>query len=196
MCEVRYRFGVKLKEELSILDENNIISEEMEDWIVKYMDEHSDMFIPIDELGLSEEDINNPEYMTILKGEDIDDDIKTELQEELAAEKVIKLYRYVAAPGTYGASNVGPNTRPFCRELVRRSSLAMLPKQSITNLNSSNPGFGKGGSDTYSIFNWRGGVNCKHVWVRYLFQPSTNSLVKDTKQPTQTGAGSVPRYNK
>ena len=77
-----------------------------------------------------------------------------------------------------------------------RSSLSMLTKDSIERLNNANPGFGIRGANTYSVFNWRGGVNCKHVWVRYLFQPSTNNLVEDTKQPQQTGAGRVPRYNR
>ena len=200
MCEIKYQFGVKVKEQLSVLDENNIVTDEMEEWIVKYMDENDDLFINISDLGLTEEDINNPDNFYIVgDDEDLNEDIKTELDTELKADKVLKLYRYVAHPSSgYGLSNVGPNTRPFCRNLVQRSQLSLLTKDSIERLNDANPGFGIRGAATYSVFNWRGGVNCKHVWVKYFFQPSTNSLVKapNNQQPRQEGAGSVPRYNR
>ncbi len=105
---------------------------------------------------------------------------------------LIKLYRYVS--NKYGASNTGPNTRPFCRTLALRTSAAMMPWESITNMNSMNPGFGKGGGDSYSVFNYRGGKNCVHRWVKYLYDPQTNNLVKSPKQPTQdtNSNGGVP----
>lgn len=115
-------------------------------------------------------------------------------KENFGSEKfrTIKLYRYVS--NKYGASNVGPKTRPFCRTLALRTSAAMMTWESITNMNSMNPGFGKGGSDSYSVFNYRGGKNCVHKWVKYLYDPQTNNLVKSPKQPTQeTDAnGGVP----
>jgi hypothetical protein len=106
--------------------------------------------------------------------------------------KLIKLYRYVS--NKYGSSNIGPNTRPFCRTLALRTSAAMMTWESIVNMNSMNPGFGKGGGDSYSVFNYRGGKNCVHKWVKYLYDPQTNNLVKDVKQPTQEtdSNGGVP----
>ena len=203
MCEVKYKFGIKVKEDLTILEKNNIVPDEVEEAIVKYMDENPDLFISIDELGISEEDLDNPEYYQIVgDNEDMEDEILDNVEEGLVAEKIFKLYRYVVAPqarNTSGYNNgIGPNTRPFCRELSVRSNLSLLTKDSIQRLNSSNPGFGIRGANTYSVFNWRGGVNCKHIWVKYLFQPSTNSLVKspNNQQPTQTSPGSVPRYNR
>lgn len=199
MCEVKYKFGIKVNEKLSIMDDNNIVSDNMEQWIVDYMDDNNDLFIPIEEYGITEEDINNPKYYTIVGGnEDITDMFVDEHMN--VRERVIKLYRYILypdAPNTGGYSGgIGPNTRPFCRELIRRSSLSLLTKDSIERLNTANPGFGIRGANSYSVFNWRGGVSCKHVWVRYLFQPSTGNLIEDTKQPTQTSPGNVPRYDK
>lgn len=198
MCDIQYRFGIKLEDKLNYFEKNNIVTDEYEGWIVKYLEENEDLFTPIEDLGLTEEQINDPKYMVVIgDDEDLEEDMDNYQTELGVADKIIKLYRYVAHPSSgYGLDNVGPNTRPFCRNLVRRSSLSMLTKDSIERLNNANPGFGIRGANTYSVFNWRGGVNCKHVWVRYLFQPSTNNLVEDTKQPQQTGAGRVPRYNR
>ncbi len=65
----------------------------------------------------------------------------------------------------------------------------------IVRLNSSNPGLGKGGSDTYSVFEWRGGVNCRHIWVKYKYDTDTKALVKapTSEQPKNTQVqGRVP----
>ena len=105
---------------------------------------------------------------------------------------LIKLYRYVS--NKYGSSNIGPNTRPFCRTMALRTSAAMMTWQNITYLNGMNPGFGKGGSDSYSVFNYRGGKNCVHKWVKYLYDPETMNLVKSPTQPNQVtdANGGVP----
>jgi len=171
----------------SYIHKLNVIDEEMENEIIKYLDENPSLFISIEELGLTEEDINNADNYTIVTKDEVD-------TINLAKSSIIKLYRYIS--DSYGTNDVGPNTRPFCSELVKRTKLSMMPMDSIVNLNSSNPGFGKGGTDTYSVFNWRGGVNCKHYWVKYLYQTDTKNLVKDTQQPTQDNKGAVPRYNK
>ena len=39
-----------------------------------------------------------------------------------------------------------------------------------------NPGFGKGGSDTYSIWLYKGGARCSHKWFRKTYQ------IKDGKK--------------
>lgn len=107
-------------------------------------------------------------------------------------------YRYVSHPQSgYDFGDVGPNTRRFCSTLVSRTRLALMPRASITALNSENPGFGKGGSDTYSVFNWRGGVNCKHVWVKYVMNKEGRLLEAPIEdQPMQRNIqGKVPYAN-
>lgn len=169
----------------------NVINEQMENDIIKYLDENPNLFISFEQLGLTEEDVNNADnYVRVSDDENPTPDFK------LAKSKVIKLYRYIS--DSYGSSYVGANTRPFCEQMVKRTKLAMMPMDSITKLNSSNKGFGIGGSDTYSIFNWRGGVNCKHYWVKYLYQTDTKNLVKapESEQPIQQDKGAVPHYKK
>ncbi len=85
----------------------------------------------------------------------------------------------------YGPSNIGDNTRNFCEQLVKRTRASLMRFEDIVALNSSNPGLGKGGSNSYSIFDYRGGVNCKHMWIKYLYQVDTKNLVKSPTQPNQ-----------
>jgi hypothetical protein len=63
----------------------------------------------------------------------------------------------------------------------------------ILKLNGSNKGFGQGGSNIYSVFRFRGGVNCKHIWVKYVFNKKTKELVESprSQQPRQIDAGDV-----
>ena len=181
MCR-NIKFGIVLD------NKTNVITSEMENDLINFLDLNPQTFISIEELGLTEEDINNPDNYTIVGDEK--DSI------DLAATSIIKLYRYIS--DSYGASDIGSNSRPFCKEMVSRTKLSLMPMESIVSLNSANPGFGIGGSQSYSVFNWRGGVNCKHYWVKYFYQPDTRNLVKapQSNQPTQTDKGKVPRYKK
>ena len=63
----------------------------------------------------------------------------------------------------------------------------------ILKLNGSNKGFGQGGSNIYSVFKFRGGVNCKHIWVKYSYNKKTRELVKAPRnqQPKMIDAGKV-----
>ena len=40
-----------------------------------------------------------------------------------------------------------------------------------------NEGFGKGGSDKYNIFLYKGGVNCKHWWQRVIYLKKGNKRI-------------------
>lgn len=104
---------------------------------------------------------------------------------------ITRLYRYES--DIYGSSNLGNNSRDFCRRMVRLTGLRMLRFNEIDFYNNANPGQGPRGSNTYNVFLWRGGKNCKHKWVRYLFDPQTGNVAKDTSQPNQpTENGMVP----
>jgi hypothetical protein len=128
--------------------------------------------ISIDDLGLTIDILDNVDYIWDIDDMDLTPS-QTFSQENFS---VINLYRYISTQ--YGPSNIGPNTRPFCKMLVSRTNSSLMRKEDIERLNSSNPGFGKGGSNTYSVFNWRGGVNCRHIWVKYKYDTQSMNLVK------------------
>ena len=73
-------------------------------------------------------------------------------------------YRYSA--------NLSANSRDFCRIMVAlRKARNVYTRKAILNAGSRavNPGFGKNGSNTYSVWNWKGGVYCHHFWERVWY---------------------------
>ena len=123
--------------------------------------------------------------------------------------------RAVAALGDLPASTparlvyryAGPSgQRFFCR--VMKSLNKIYSREDITRMNRLNPGFGPGGSNSYSIFEYAGGPNCQHYWEELVqFQNgSQNVLVsngpapgdagrsKNSNDPSPTGAVSNNAY--
>ena len=72
-------------------------------------------------------------------------------------------YMYEAAP------NPAPSSREFCNKMI--SAKKVYRKEDIIEMGKKavNPGFGKGGSDTYSIWLYKGGARCNHRWTRKLY---------------------------
>ena len=146
-------------------------------------------------MGLTIDDIDNLDYIWNLDDEDKSFPSSTS---EFSSEEfsVINLYRYISTQ--YGPSYIGKNTRPFCKMLVSRTNASLMRREDITRLNSSNPGFGLGGSNTYSIFDFRGGSNCYHFFVKYKYDTETRNLVEAPvgDQPNQIKVnGKVPFAN-
>jgi len=59
--------------------------------------------------------------------------------------------------------------REFCQKMLRAEKV--YRKEDIIAMESKvvNSGFGKGGSDTYSIWLWKGGPRCNHKWLRRTY---------------------------
>jgi len=66
--------------------------------------------------------------------------------------------------------------RDFCRQMTNKNKI--YRKEDIIAMGSKavNPGWGKGGASTYSIWKWKGGGLCKHKWFRII-------LVQEGKNP-------------
>jgi hypothetical protein len=153
--------------------------------IVDALDDE-DLGVSIESLGLTLEDINNISFMYAIQDE--------EGNEEFAKSDIINLYRYVAATSSgYGSDNIGVNSRSFCKKVSKRTNTSLMRYVDILKLNGSNKGFGQGGSNIYSVFKFRGGVNCKHIWVKYLFDKKTKQLIEAprSEQPKQIDKGDV-----
>jgi hypothetical protein len=187
MC-LNIKFGINID---AFSKDKSIVSTNDEDVIISYLVENPNLFTSFKELGIKDEDVFNPEFFI-----KVGNDMEHFSEQKDVKLKLVNLYRYVS--DDYGPSNIGSNSRRFCVELAKRSNVAMLPFQSITSLNSQNPGQGPNGSNTYSIFDWRGGAKCKHYWVKYLYDTQTQNLVKAPigQQPTQVGKGRVPNLPK
>jgi hypothetical protein len=74
------------------------------------------------------------------------------------------LVRYIYSPQRYSA-----NSRPFCKKMV--DAKKVYRKEDIISMDTKvvNAGFGKGGSDTYSIWLYKGGARCQHKWLRKTY---------------------------
>ena len=74
------------------------------------------------------------------------------------------LVRYMYSPQRYSA-----NSRKFCKKMV--DAKKVYRKEDIMSMDTKavNAGFGKGGSDTYSIWLYKGGARCQHKWLRKTY---------------------------
>jgi len=74
------------------------------------------------------------------------------------------LVRYMYSPQRYSA-----NSRKFCKKMV--DAKKVYRKEDIISMDKKvvNAGFGKGGSDTYSIWLYKGGARCQHKWLRKTY---------------------------
>lgn len=129
-------------------------------------------------LGLTDEDFLDPQYQYQLGDEEMNLDINNV---DLNF-KTINLYKYVS--DVYGKSNISSKSRDFCKRMVELTKFGkkLLTFNEIVAFNSSNPGFGKGGSNSYSVFNYRGGNFCKHYWLKWKFDTVDGNLVKAPDQ--------------
>ena len=59
----------------------------------------------------------------------------------------------------------------MAKKLIREEALEKASNQPV------NKGFGVNGSDTYDIFLYKGGVNCRHFWERKIFLKSNNEQI-------------------
>ena len=80
-------------------------------------------------------------------------------------DKVLKFkVRYQYAP-----LQTKPNSREFCKKMV--SAKKVYRKEDIMQMSQKvvNAGFGKGGSNTYDIWLYKGGARCHHFWMRKTY---------------------------
>lgn len=71
---------------------------------------------------------------------------------------------------SYAPEKTGANSRQFCSKMV--GAKKVYRKEDIVAMGNKavNSGFGKGGSDTYSIWLYKGGARCNHKWFRKTYQ--------------------------
>lgn len=72
---------------------------------------------------------------------------------------------------SYAPNSTSDNSRDFCISMVNANNV--YRKEDLVSSNA-NAGFGAGGSDTYNIFLYKGGVNCQHFWQRNIYLKKNN----------------------
>jgi hypothetical protein len=64
--------------------------------------------------------------------------------------------------------------RAFCRKMMGANLLFRKEDIETASKKGVNKGFGPHGADTYNLFLYKGGVNCKHFWQRSIFLKKNN----------------------
>lgn len=59
--------------------------------------------------------------------------------------------------------------REFCRKMIKAGKVYRKEDIIAMGRRAVNPGWGKGGANTYSIWKYKGGGNCYHKWFRVIF---------------------------
>ena len=144
------------------------------------------------DLGQDEEELLK-EFEVIDEQEvdyDLDDELNQKIKElneqtNLASTGSAKPYRDSKQDGTskqkgqedkvylvrymYNPAKTQYNSREFCKKMV--SAKKVYRKEDIIAMETKavNAGFGKGGSDTYSIWLYKGGARCHHKWFRRIY---------------------------
>lgn len=146
-------------------------------------------------LGITFEDLMNPKNQGGIV-EDADNEFK--LFAEIPEGYVVR-YKYMPGPGSGYSDNIGfgSKSRPFCKDMFSGNKKdKWWDRAEIESLNNASgkvdfvlnkdrkPGT-PARTRGYSVFNWRGGNNCKHVWVRYYYNEETGDFLDTPVQPTQ-----------
>lgn len=77
----------------------------------------------------------------------------------------------------YQYKGSGKGEREFCNKVIQANKVYTVEALNRASKIPVNKGFGANGSDTYDIFLYKGGVNCKHFWERKIFLKSNNEQI-------------------
>ena len=77
--------------------------------------------------------------------------------------------KYFITRYVYAGSFVHENMRPFCKKMIEAGKL--YRKEDIVSMENVvvNPGWGPEGADTYDVWFYKGGGNCKHFWEKRVY---------------------------
>jgi hypothetical protein len=94
---------------------------------------------------------------------------------------------------SYSPEKAGSNSRQFCSKMIgakkvyRKEDIVAMGKKSV------NAGFGKGGSDTYSIWLYKGGARCNHKWFRKTYQIKNGEKSQITSGQAKSKGFKMPK---
>jgi len=87
----------------------------------------------------------------------------------------------------YGPNTNNPQSRKFCKQMVSQSQSGVVYRREDINqmsFSGVNSEFAASGRNTYSIWRFKGGVNCHHAWYRVTYIRKT---VKGAFKPLTEG---------
>ena len=138
-------------------------------------------------------EVNNEdvwELIDVTEVTDADEEMKFEMAYEnpnkkSGDDKGVYKIRY-----RYGPNFVSNNSRQFCSAMVQDSKDGVIyRREDIINMGDAgvNGQFAPSGQSSYSIWKYKGGVNCHHRWERLTFRRKQIKGKFLPKQPGETG---------
>ena len=177
--------------EATELDKFINLGENEEDILKEYdlIDEHEVDYDLDDELNENINQLNNEVKLARVGKatpyKDSEQDGKSKKKEDIT---YLVRYTYTKAPGKADSS------REFCKKMMAANKV--YRKEDIIAMTDKavNPGFGKGGAATYSIWLYKGGARCFHRFTRKIYARkdgerslgstvSTNKAISDGFKP-------------
>lgn len=76
---------------------------------------------------------------------------------------------------SYAGDSTGQ--REFCKKLIQADKVYRKEDIVLAETKVVNKGLGANGADTYSIWLYKGGVNCKHFWQRKIYLKKNNTSI-------------------
>ena len=74
------------------------------------------------------------------------------------------------------------DSREFCKKMVRARKVWRKEDIEAAGALAVNPGFGPNGSNTYSIWEFKGGPWCSHRWIRQTYLKKDNNRKVDVAE--------------
>ena len=98
----------------------------------------------------------------------------------------------VPEPSYRYTGGIQANSRNFCTLMVGLGKIYTKSEIDALSAIPFQPGMGPGGTNTYNIFNYKGGVNCKHYWeqLRVFRSPGGRNIVI-SEGPAAGDAGQI-----
>lgn len=107
-------------------------------------------------------------------------------------------YRYMPNAINTGTGGESGNneSRDFCKRMVAANKIYRKRDIELVSTQAVNPGFGKGGSDEYSVWFYKGGARCHHFWQRetYLQRGGKISVNEARRLINQLPPNERPQY--
>jgi hypothetical protein len=191
--EIREELGLKPLAEGEVVEEDENVNLEMDCNCSKKLDsciddcyKKTELDKAIEELG---EDI--PEDWELYSEEEVDEELEDfDFEKELNA----TYYEFATTGSAYPNRKSGQDQRSkqekyendiyrvryryagkasgereFCKKMIKAGKIYRKEDIIAMGNRAVNPGWGKGGADTYSIWKYKGGANCYHKWFRVIF---------------------------
>jgi hypothetical protein len=93
--------------------------------------------------------------------------------------------KYFITRYVYAGSFTHDNMRPFCKKMVEAGKL--YRKEDIVSMENVavNPGWGPEGADTYDVWHWKGGGNCRHFWEKRVYVDTKGAKINPNDPDAQ-----------